>query len=144
MANRRLSGLRAYTHGRSFENVFKQMCGVFGVGLVEIPSGCVQAGKKLIRVRSPFDYVISYANVRTIVDCKSVDTGNFVYSKITPHQLNAFRKLRSGGYVVRLDDFVYFVPWEVLDSMGPGESVNIDDCVKLGTDYRFDPRLIFT
>lgn len=141
--SRRLGGRLAQSHGAGFERVFMQMCAMHRVGCVQIPAGCRTAGKRLVRVKSPCDYVISYANVRTVIDCKSLEGGNFTFSHVVPHQLNTFRTLQSGGYVLRLKDQVYFIPWQVLDKLKPRDSVNLEDCVHLGKEYIFNPRLIF-
>lgn len=141
--NRCLAGRKAQSSGAGFERVFMQMCAMHKVGCVQIPPGCRTAGKRLLRVKSPTDFIISHANVRTIVDCKTIDSGNFSFSMIVPHQLAAFRELGSGGYVLRTKGLVYFIDWKLLAALKPHGSVDLRSAVLLGEEYVFNPRLIF-
>lgn len=145
--NRRIGGKRAKYAGANFESSFENLCGIQQVGCVRIPDSCRQIGPhKLMRVRSPFDYVIAYKGKTAVLDLKSVGEGNFTHSKITLHQLSALNELSVGaisGYVVGFTLAVYFVPVVELMCCLPGRSIDLTKCVLLGNRLSFDVRRVF-
>lgn len=144
---RRIGGKRAKFAGANFESQFANLCGIQSVACVRIPDSCRQLGPhKLMRVRSPFDYIIAYKGKTAVLDLKSVGDGNFTHSKITLHQLSALNELSVGaisGYVVGFTLAVYFVPVVELMCLLPGKSIDLSRCVLLGDRLMFNVRRIF-
>jgi len=147
MLSRRVAGKRAKYAGSMFETLFENMCAIQNIECVRIPDSCRQVGaNKLIRVYSPFDFVLCYRQRAAFVDLKSIDIGNLTYSKIVPHQLRNLLKLSPGGvsgYIVNVAGEVYFVDVSILQSTKPGKSVDLTYAKNLGHRASFDIRRIF-
>jgi penicillin-binding protein-related factor A (putative recombinase) len=145
--NRRFAGKRAKIHGDVFEKYFEQTCEIQGVECVRIPNGCRSLGAfKLVRVPTPFDYVLCYNQRSAFVDLKSIESGNLTYSKLTPHQLESLKRLSPGGvsgYVVNFSGEVYFIDISILLETKKGESVSLDYAKHLGHRTCMDIRRIF-
>jgi penicillin-binding protein-related factor A (putative recombinase) len=147
MHAKRIQGKKAQRAGSNFEVFFQSLCKTQGISFERIPSGCKSTGKnRLIRVTTPFDYILGYQGQGAVVDLKSIETGNLTYSKIVPHQLKALRNLSVGllaGYVVGFSEDVYFMPVYILERCQPGESVDLMHCKLLGPRRLFDITKVF-
>jgi penicillin-binding protein-related factor A (putative recombinase) len=99
-------GNQSQAFGDLFETIFLMQCRAQGVSITRIPDGCRQAGKKIIRVKTPWDWVITYRNKTALIDTKTVQGDSFTYSAITHHQVDellAHEKHGAiGGYVIWL------------------------------------------
>lgn len=151
---RRLQGSKAYHFGQLFEQMFHSMCKRNGVACTRFPDGCRQAGStRLIRVKTPFDWIITRSGKTALIDTKTSDQLTFPHSKITSHQISEMihHELSGGlaGYVIwlRKSDSVIFVPALELSELAraPGSIQPHQMKVKLlGTGAYFDTRLIFS
>jgi len=145
--NRRIGGKRAKVAGDLFEKAFEQTCAIQKIECIRIPAGCRSLGAfKLIRVQTPFDFVLCYNQRAAFVDLKSIESGNLTHSKLTPHQLNSLKRLSPGGvsgYVVNLSGNVYFIDISILLETKKGESVSLDYAKCLGHISTMDLRIIF-
>jgi penicillin-binding protein-related factor A (putative recombinase) len=114
--------------------MFERACERRGHGISRIPNGCKSVGpRKLIRVKSPFDWIISSVTTTYFIDTKTQKGGAFPFSKIDPHQVEELLKHdrpgRVAGYIIwfRARDVVCFVPVKVLrDSMTRRGSFSTD------------------
>lgn len=105
--NRRAGGFKAKRVGQSFERSFELRCGFDGIDCVRIPDGCRQlSATKLVRCKSPFDYVLRYKDKTACLDLKTTEKSAFTYSMIDPAQVHALAKLQTPNNVTGY--FVYF------------------------------------
>jgi hypothetical protein len=144
---KRIAGKLAKTRGELFESRFESQCRFYGVTCVPIPDSCKVIGaNKIIRVFSPFDYVIGYGNRAGFVDTKTVLGGGFTYSMIHQKQVESLGKLTHcgvSGYVINLSGKVYFVSVEQLREVRPRSSIDFDSALFLGNETFFDIRMMF-
>ncbi len=147
MHSRRLAGKRAKIAGDNFESQFENLCAIQGVECVRVPNGCRSLGAhKLVRVTTPMDYILGYMKRAAFVDLKSIASGNLTHSKIVPHQLSSLIKLSRGGisgYIVAIENEVYFFDVAILKETKKGESVPLTYGKHLGNRSFFDCRRIF-
>lgn len=152
-----LRGWQNQKSGTDFEGKFYAACYVKGIAITRVPDGCRQAGPhKIVRVKSPFDWIISYNGKTALIDTKSTSRP-LANSAIDQNQVSEMMKhwgrgVRA-GYVVwfREEDRVMFIPADVLDRRRRKRgSIEYDDpeCVSLGematgidpmTIFAFDP-----
>lgn len=146
MANRRVSGLLAKRNGDFFENLFKNTAAIQDIACTRIPNGARQAGKFLIRVKSPFDWVLSYRGRSAMIDTKSLSSGNFTASKIDENQVSELYAHESqdvvSGYLVflREKNQCLFYSAGQLIQMGLKKPVVP---LLIGNCQNFDLRLLF-
>lgn len=147
MHTRRIAGKRAKIAGDMFEKQFERICEIQGVQCIRIPNGCRTLGpNKLVRCRTPFDFVLCYNQRAAFVDLKSIEDGNLTHSKITPHQVESLKRLSPGGvsgYIVNLSGEVYFVDVSILLETKRGQSVDMSYAKHLGHRSVFDIRRVF-
>lgn len=145
--SRQQAGRLAKASGDLFERVFESVCRIQGVVCERIPNGMRMIGRgKVIRLRSPFDYVLCYMGRAAFIDLKSISEGNFTYSKITRHQVDSLKRLSPGGvsgYIIALANEVYFFDVSFLEALKPKESLDAAQGIYLGKRSLFDVRRIF-
>lgn len=143
---RRLSGKIAQARGKSFEIRFQNVCKILGVEIQRIPDGCRQVGRRIVRTKTPFDFVLAYKQRSAFIDVKTTKKNSFSFSEIVPHQLEALKKMSAGGvagYIICFPEQIYFVDVAILSETKPGESINLIYANKLGNVHFFDIRKIF-
>lgn len=144
---RSFAGLKAKRNGDNFEALFEARCRMYDVHYEKVPNGCKQvAPNRVIRVRTPFDYILAFEGKSAVVDLKSCEARSFGFSKIVPHQLQALKNLSIGmiaGYVVKNPEGVFYVPFQILQNCKSGTSIELGLCEKLGEEFKFNPSLIF-
>lgn len=154
--NKVRGGIKAKQYGSGFEDVFDKLCKFQGVAISRIPDGCKQIGpnprRDLIRVTSPFDWVLTYQGKTVLVDTKTMDSSLFSNSLIKQHQVDEMlaheRSGGKGGYVIWLREsgHVFYLDARFLaELMRTRGSFNEThpSAVQLGKDYNFDVRKIF-
>lgn len=137
--------------GKAFEDSFETQCKVNMVTATRIPDGCRQLGKKIIRVKTPWDWVASFLGTAALIDTKTTQEKTFPHSKIDENQVKAMLPhccaLVPAGYVIELkgSDAVIFVSANVLSTriyrVG-SISANDPGVLYLGTCAKFSPRKI--
>lgn len=152
-ANRSAGAWRAQRNGKTFESMFYAACLKAAVAATRIPDGCKTIGRnRLIRVKSPWDWVISHKNSGALIDTKTDSGKTFPHHVIEPHQIFEMVKHRVAGvvagYVVwtRANDQVFFVDADImLPLRGERGSIAPDAAgvIMLGSSASFDPRLIW-
>lgn len=151
--NQRIRGKKAKHNGAAFEALFLNACTHKAIVCTRIPDGCRQVGQsKLIRQKTPFDWVISYKGITALIDTKSTEQERFPHSKIDPAQ--ALKLVRhdiegtKAGYVAWLkksDAFIY-IPAKILcTAMQHPGSIGVDhkDTILLGGLKDLDIRRLF-
>lgn len=141
-------------YGRQFESNFKIQCQYHQCQATRMPDGCKTVGAaKLIRVKTPFDWIVSWNKHTALIDTKTSKNNHFAHSLIEKHQVDElFLHEKQGimsGYVVefREADTVIFIPASALcmrKLKGTG-SVRLGDpdVLILGSSNNFDVRRIF-
>ena len=141
------AGARAKSIGSAFEHLILSSGSRDGVAIIRIPNGCETRRcrgprgptTKLVRVHSPFDFCAFHLGRTVVFDAKTVESGRFVYSAITPHQLHYLtqcgRHVAAAGYLVwyRDEDAVIWHSHRRLLALKPRESLGISDGLHLGS-----------
>lgn len=146
-----LRGGKAYRAGRGFEEIFERQCRISRVAFNRVPDGCRTVGaRKLIRVRTPYDWVLTLNGKTALIDTKSFDLSRLLPSKIEPHQLKALLAHHTegavAGYVIhfRPEADVRFAPASVLDTIfSTGKGCEYTALLPLGRYPSFNPRRLF-
>lgn len=104
---KRNAGLKAQSMGSNWENFFFKHCLKSGIGITRIPDGCRQiASNQLVRVRSPWDFVLSYQSRTALIDTKTIDDESFPHSLLKEHQILELLHHESfgtiAGYIIYL------------------------------------------
>ena len=146
-------GAKAQAFGALFENLFLNSCRKNGIVTTRFPDGCKSIGQnRIIRVKTPFDWILSFNGKTALIDTKTTDSDSFSHSKIIIHQVTEMSAhQRAGtiaGYVIwfRKSNRVIFM--NALDlfelSLKPG-SIKKDEYKSkiIGIDSNFDMRLVF-
>src|ERR1700677_1848263 len=142
-------GANAKAFGSLFEKLFLTTCRGNGIAVTKIPDGCKQVGRGgVIRVRTPWDWILTYNSRTAFIDTKTTHDAQFACSAIVEHQvLELSSHERAGalaGYVIwlRQTNRVFFMPASrLLFLMQAGGSFNEahSAAIFLGTD-QFDVR----
>lgn len=150
---RRVGGKKAQHNGAQFEALFATACARQAIIATRIPDGCKQTKIGLIRVKSPFDWVLSFNGTTALIDTKTIAGKSFPNSLIDTHQaLTLVRHDIEGtkaGYVMWLrqtDEFVYVSAKILCQAMQSRGSLGPDTpgVKKLGINPLVDLKLIFT
>lgn len=143
-----LEHLQSKKVGNAFEDILIRHSNSIGAKITQLPSGCKWIGKRAVSVKTEFDFVFAYQGDVVIFDAKTLKTGGFAYSAITPHQLNALYEYECqgirAGYLIwfRSNDQVTFVKASALRALKPRCSLSSNDGLLLGSIRDFDLRTI--
>lgn len=148
---RTLAGRKAQRYGQMFENLFRSNLTRARLAFDRMPDGCRVVGRgRLIRVKTPFDWIVTEGGRTAVLDTKTFDEHRLMPHMIEEHQLRALEKhARAGavaGYVIwfRPCDLVVFADasqlYEIFES---GEGVHASEIPLIGSSRKFDPRQIF-
>lgn len=149
LAARSRSALMAKRVGEFFEDIFQSSCMKNRIVCTRIPDGCRRIGpQRLIQVKTPWDFVITYGGKSAFIDTKTHDDKCFRHSFIEKHQVEEMVKHvfqgGIGGYVIWLReiDSVFFMPAAAL-FRHMGERGSFTDshpnAIKLGPHLGFNP-----
>lgn len=146
-------GVVAKSMGDLFENILKIACTRESVVYTRIPDGCRMIrtkGGAVIpkRTTTPFDFLLSHNGLTACIDCKTIDSGNFSHSMLTPHQVESLIKIYnskvSAGYLIwyrDTDQIIYFGAIH-LYQLKPRQSLNIEDGIMCGTSKSFSLKAV--
>jgi len=151
---RALAGRRAQNNGAVFETLFQGACLRRGIATTRIPDGCKQlATRRIIRVRTPFDWALSYNGKAALIDTKTLDEAAFPNGAVDPNQahtlLTHLLKGTIAGYVVNLrktDTCMYIPASNLCNALKGRGSIKVNDpgVVLLGTLQTMDMTRLFT
>lgn len=134
-------GLKKKVHGDFFEALVEFFANADKLFIIKIPEGCKVAKGKLVRVKSPFDFMLNLKEATMLFDAKTTMNKFFSYSAINQDQILNLAKMNNPsnfcGYVICFDKEVGFAPVELLARVKPKTSININDCIYLGTVKQF-------
>lgn len=131
-------GKLAKENGERFENQIIKTMLRDGIAFIKIPSSCKWIGKRVVAMKSPFDFVAGHNSKTILFDAKSTEGKTFTYSKIKTHQLNALMNFRIkkivSGYVVYFSEIkqVVFFDSMILKKVKPRQSLSFEDGFCLG------------
>jgi penicillin-binding protein-related factor A (putative recombinase) len=99
--------------GRATEAQFENELNMKRIGWVRVPDGCKIVGRgRLIRIKSPFDYIASLNGKNICVDVKHTMSEMFPVGKINKEQVGQLLRVNHGGYMVycKPKHCWYFIP----------------------------------
>lgn len=149
-SRRRIGGIKAKAYGQMFEQIFLMACKRHHIGVTQIPDACRQiSASKIMRVKSPFDWVMTHQGKSAVIDTKTTEHDFFNRSDIVEHQVKELLTHEIagglGGYVIwfRSMDQIIFMPASTLNTLkrsGLGGSINArnPDAILLGSSHDFD------
>lgn len=107
--------------GAAFENSFEAVARAQRIVVTRMPDGCRVVGKnRLLRVKTPCDWIVTYNGRTALLDTKTCEEGLFPHSRLEEHQLSEMLKHEEaggiGGYVIffRAPNVTKFFPCSVL------------------------------
>jgi Holliday junction resolvase len=138
-------GREAKRLGKEFEKRLEEVANLQGVSCVRLPDGCRQLGKKIIRVKSPFDFILGFRLRAGFIDTKSTKERSLSIRAMPPHQVKAMLSLsrdsRAGFLIAfRFYDTVRFFP--IIEASKRGK-MRYDEGLDLGSLKDFDLKKIF-
>jgi len=148
-SRRSMGGLKAKAYGQMFEQIFLMACRRDQVGVTQIPDSCKQiSSTKIARVKSPFDFILTYQGHSAVIDTKTTEHDTFSRSDIVEHQVKSLLVHEMaggfGGYVIwfRGMDQIIFMPASNLNTLkraGLGSSINVlnSNAISLGSSHDF-------
>ena len=146
---KKLQGIRSQNNGKSFELTIMHSVSKLKWGVLRIPDGCRSLGpQKLMRVKSPFDFVFYKQSQAIFCDVKTTDQTNFPKSKIKSHQLAELLDLEKqgfhAGYIVRFAKInwcVWFSAIKLAQCQHRGSMKPLDG-LRIGNSFEINPGLI--
>jgi penicillin-binding protein-related factor A (putative recombinase) len=135
-----LAGRKAKARGDIFENTFRSAAHRAHFKCIQIPMGAKQVARnKMIRVRTPFDFVLIHRKGAVFLDTKITLKKSFSFSDCTPHQIKELMEIEKlghlAGYVVyysELNRIVFYHSYKLV-RLQIGKSVKPEDGVSLGS-----------
>lgn len=131
--------------GSSFEKFFKRRLEINGWDVVRIPDGAKQLGQnKIIRVKSPFDFVATSINKAFFCDTKTTIGETYPYSAINKDQVDKLLKIEQSGFIsgfvihFRQNDTYGFASAKQLSEVMPGQSIKSKETVSLGKELNIE------
>lgn len=148
---RRIAGIRAKQMGLAWENLFESNAYHAGCGVIKIPDGCRQVGKgKMIRVKTPFDFVIMKSGKSIYLDTKTTLGTRWTFSDCDRHQMYWLEMCAKAGhragYMVEFRALKRIVFFSIarLSRLQPRESLSPDDGLQISVaDDRLDLGRLF-
>ncbi len=147
----RQGSFRARAEGSGFEGAFKTRAQLEGLRCLKLPECGKWIGNGMFKpIPGLCDFMLlDSAGRAAFVDTKSVDSVTFPYSAINQDQVSFFESvgdLCTAGYVIffRPSHRIIMVPWTKLKTIGPKESIILQDGYSLGDELNFSPRRIYT
>lgn len=131
--------------GASFEGKFKTLCDLASIIATRMPDGCRVVGmNKLIRVKTPWDWILSYQSKTALIDTKTTEEKTFRHSLIESHQVcEMMRHSEAGvvaGYVVEfreLNKIVFYSCAQLYPLMNVRGSLTPEQGVALNNNSLF-------
>ena len=129
MRDQKAAGKKAKAQGKIFEDIFERACLALAEGglvCTRVPDGCRQVGRdhrgmpRLVRMKSPWDWVVTWNGTTALFDTKSKGSKAFGFSDVDGDQARELWKHEDAGgvagYVVWLRESgnVIFIPAHML------------------------------
>lgn len=135
-----IRGLKAQSAGKAFESAFETICAQNNFTCIRIPNSCrtISRAPWLVRIKSPFDYVIVHQGFSVFLDLKSTISQSFSYSNCDQDQIKTLfmaRKDAVSGYLVHYTSInkIVFYDAKVLAPLAPRSSLGHYEGIQLGT-----------
>lgn len=144
-------GKKAQQIGLVWESIFQNAAKKQGFVCIRIENGCKSAYMKLIRVRQPFDFILSFKGLPAVfIDTKTIKASNYSASMIVEHQVKDLALLEGcnhlAGYLVlfQKSNQVVWYKASQLKSLQARESLSPEMGILLGSESNFNLKLLFT
>lgn len=136
--------MKAFHAGKQFEQIFSHVASNAGLTVVRIPDGCRVVGRnKLIRVKSPFDYILAKPGKVAFIDTKTFAANRCAINNpklFEPHQIGTLSRfcelgIQSGFLIwFRKSDELGFIDADFLQkNLNEGyKSISIKQCFYIG------------
>jgi penicillin-binding protein-related factor A (putative recombinase) len=136
--------LNRYTAGKGFENVLERITAQAGILCIRIPDGCQVVGlNKLVRRKTPFDYILCKDSKCALIDAKTTIGKTFSITSdllIKPHQISIMKQANEKGiiagflFLFRLTETLCFMEANELEELKyqGKKSIGPQDCMVLG------------
>lgn len=149
--NKILGGKKAKHAGNVFEHWLSSCAQRQKFEVIRIPDGCKTLGKgRLIRIQSPFDFLLAKDREAIFLDTKSCAGKSFARSAITPHQAFALSRLEAQGFIAgylihftTLNTVSFFSASHLLD-LKLNESLKPEQGVIIGDSKEININLLLT
>lgn len=144
------AGRQAQAKGERWQTLFQNSAVRQGFHCIRIPDGCRTVQRRLIRVPSPFDFIISKTGLTcAFLDTKTCKTRKFAFSGKVAHQVYNLNLLEKhglkAGYLVHFQTSseVVFFPASKLSGMLERTSLGAEDGIILGIEMNFSLERLF-
>lgn len=138
----RVIGKKAQSQGLLYERILQLNARAQGIAWLRIPDGCIQKKRIIVRVKSPFDWILKWDDKIAFVDTKSTIQDRIRYSDLPEHQIRALKLLTTkhakAGFLVFYSSYGCASFFDVRD-LSPGTSMAYTEGKQLGTSK--NPRL---
>ncbi len=142
--------------GKEFEGYIMNAASRSGWSSLRIPDGCRQIGKKIVRVKSPFDFVFS-KNISPLqsghifCDAKTTNQKHFGSDKIKDHQIQELHKFATihntmAGYLVNYEmdhKVVFFSVAKLMKSFRTRQMLLSTDGITVGNKFKVNFDILF-
>ncbi len=142
-------GLSSKKQGNQFELLFEHSAHRQCYGILRIPDGCKSLGlKKLIRVKTPCDYILAKNGRSILIDTKTQGSGKtFPTANINPNQVISMCAMAehgmSGYYVVWFRDLNLVVGYGCEILKQATEGLHYEKGLLLGPIENIDLKRLF-
>jgi penicillin-binding protein-related factor A (putative recombinase) len=140
------AGHKARSIGQTFEKMIELSAARDNITAVRIPDSCKPtrrgASMGLVRIRSPFDYVLLSSGYGITLDAKTTAGSTFAFSDICQHQLHSLSRCADqaflSGYLIwyRTPDMVAFHSSSRLRRLERSQSLRPENGLLIGTSSR--------
>lgn len=138
-----IAGKRAKSNGLQFENCLITSANREGWHHIQIPAGCKRvSAKKIIMVRTPFDFVFMKNSHCMFIDAKRTSNKTFQHSQLTVHQIIELKRCEAqgfpAGYIVNFNELnlcVFYSATE-LSKVTRRASLDPQDGIYVGDNWR--------
>ncbi len=132
--------------GAGFESYFHKCLLIKNWKVLRLPDGCRHVGQnKIIRLKSPFDYIATKAGGKSFYcDCKTTIGESFPFSAINQDQVRDLLGIQNNGHVAgfvihfRQVDKYCFISAKELSEVVPGGSIKARAAIDLGKEIDID------
>lgn len=95
-----IAGKKAQAKGKGFEVFIDRALTNQGWLVIRIPDGCKSlSGHKVVRTKSPFDYLLIKDGVAIFMDAKRTKGPNVPKNLFSQHQIDWFKKINHRGFL---------------------------------------------
>jgi penicillin-binding protein-related factor A (putative recombinase) len=137
--------------GANFERYFEKCASLKGWRVTRVPDGAKHLGKdRIVRVKSPFDFVLTKKGKALFVDTKTTQGETYSYSSINQAQVEELLAIEkqdhTAGFIInfRQNGLFCFVKASELSEVCPGQSIRSKNLIDLGKEIDIERLFVET